>query len=199
MTYWDTQANRWGVFSVPDEDYDEHTARQADFIVEQLNVEEGLLLDVGCGIGRLTKPIAEALPDTKVWGVDPSPTMIQQAWLHQSWSSDRPEFYHVQPESGLGGMFDAERIAGAWCVLVFQHLIEEPIQQILRDVYAVLQPGGRFVTQWMIDVDQAAPTESDVLLLLEEEGFQTLHREDDTGVTGLSFGNWLWVTSEKPL
>ena len=191
MTYWDTQANRWGVFSVPDDDYDEHTAKQAEFIIEQLGVEDiGLLIDVGCGIGRLAGPIADALPDAMVYGVDPSIEM-------------RVELLKVESRiagcvASLGAVSHRKSVAaGAWCVLVFQHLLEEPIRQILRDVYAVLRPGGRFVTQWMLDVDQAAPAESDVLLLLEEEGFQTLHREDDTDVTGLSFGNWLWVTSEK--
>ena len=190
MTYWDTQANRWGVFSVPDDDYDEHTARQAAFIVEQLGVDTGTVIDVGCGIGRLIDPVAEALPHVSVWGLDPSQAMIEEAAAtcrHGHFSQYKRDLFH------------AGSVAGAWSVLVFQHLLEEPIQQILRDVYAVLQPGGRFVTQWMIDVDQAAPTESDVLLLLEEEGFQTLHREDDTDVTGLSFGNWLWVTSEKQM
>ena len=191
MNYWDTQANRWGVFSVNDEDYDEYTAMQAVFIVEQLGVESGLLLDLGCGIGRLSTAILNELPAVAVEGYDTSRSMLEAAS-----DASGPRFTWL-----FGDLSSVARdpYDGAWCVLVFQHLLEEPIRQILRDVYAVLQPGGRFVTQWMIDVDQAAPAESDVLLLLEEEGFQTLHCEDDTDVTGLSFGNWLWVTSEKQM
>jgi len=192
MTYWDTQANRWGVFSVPDEDYDKYTARQVAFIVEQLDVgDDGLLIDVGCGIGRLTTPIAEAIPGAMVFGVDPSVEMRAIA------CSTRPRIagYRINLES-----FFHETVHGAWCVLVFQHLDEAPIREILRDVAGVLKPGGRFVSQWMLDKDQAFPREADVLRVLEEEGFETVRHVDDSTVTRLWFAdNWLWVTSERVL
>jgi len=192
MSYWDTQANRWGVFSVPDEDYDKYTARQADFIVEQLDLgdEAERVIDMGCGIGRLTYPIAEALPCVHVWGLDPSSAMIQKA-------KDDSRFGFFSP-SLLCDLFLADSVDGAWSVLVFQHLLEAPIRTILHDLADVLKPGARFVSQWMLDVDQPFPLRADVLRVLEEEGFQTVRYQDDTDVTKLWFAdNWLWVTSER--
>jgi len=186
MNYWDTQANRWGVFSVPDEDYDKYTARQADFIVEQLGIDTGTVIDMGCGIGRLIDPVAEALPHVDVWGLDPSQAMIEVAA-----ATCRHGYFSYNLD-----IFGS--VAGAWSVLVFQHLPEDSIRKILRDVADILQPGGRFVTQWMLDVDQAFAGESDVLRLLEKEGFRNVHWVDDTDVTKLWFAdNWLWVTSER--
>jgi len=191
--YWDTQATRWGVFSVPDEDYDKYTARQADFLVEQLDLggEAERLIDMGCGIGRLTYPLAEALPSAHVWGLDPSLAMIQKA-------KDDSRFAFFSPSS-MCDLFLADSVDGAWCVLVFQHLLEAPICKILNDLAVVLRPGARFVSQWMLDVDQSFSSRGDVLQVLEEEGFQNVRYEDDTDVTRLTFAhNWLWVVSEKP-
>lgn len=197
--YWDTQAIRWGVFSVPDEDYDKYTAKQAAFIVEQLNVTNGALLDMGCGIGRLSQPISRLI-DAKVWGIDPSREMIAMA-IELDWVGDRS--IHYGRKVGTDFFQDPYRyipipMDGAWCVLVFQHLPEAPIRKILYDLAHVLRPGARLVTQWMLDIDQPFPSRRNVLRVLEEEGFQTVRDEDDTDVTGLSFAdNWLWVTSEK--
>jgi len=190
VTFWDTQANRWGVFSVPDEDYDKYTARQAAFIVEQLDVETGFVVDMGCGIGRLTHPIAETLSEVQVVGVDPSDAMRRT-----SRAADQSE---VSAHLATLGAFLPKTLDGAWCVLVFQHLAEAPTREILRDVAGVLKPGGRFVTQWMLDKDQAFPREADVLRVLMDEGFENVRLHGDADVTRLWFAdNWLWVTSER--
>ena len=198
MTFWDTQATRWGVFSVPDEDYDKYTARQTAFIVEQLAIDKGLVLDVGCGIGRLTFEVGTHCPDLDVLGVDTSPDMIEVALDQQRTTLPvlSPAFVYVDDLSALL----APIYAGAWCVLVFQHLGEAPIREILRTVAGALRPGGVFVTQWMLDKDQAFPSRADVLRVLEEEGFETVRYVDDSAVTRLWFAdNWLWVTSERAL
>src|SRR5689334_20877603 len=44
-------------------------------------------LDAGCGPGQFTILIAEALPDTEIWGIDLAPTMIELARRHASESS----------------------------------------------------------------------------------------------------------------
>ena len=203
MNYWDTQANRWGVFSVPDEDYSTYTRRQAVFIVEQLaidvkqlRVEKGIVRDVGCGIGRLTFEVAHEAPYLYVVGVDPSHTMIEVArgrLAENTYLDHRLDFAKTSDGKGLSGGYD-----GAWCVLVFQHLIEAPIREILRDVADTLQPGARFVSQWMLDKDQAFPREADVLRVLMDEGFENVRLHGDADVTRLWFAdNWLWVTSER--
>ena len=56
-----------------------------DLLDEMRGVQRAL--DVGCGPGQFTILIAEALPDTEVWGIDLAPTMIELARRHASESS----------------------------------------------------------------------------------------------------------------
>ncbi|MCL4447761.1 MAG: class I SAM-dependent methyltransferase [Thermoplasmatales archaeon] len=51
-----------------------------DIIVEDLKSKEfDLLLDVGCGNGALLSRLASNFPDSRFYGLDPSPHMLQRA------------------------------------------------------------------------------------------------------------------------
>jgi len=203
MTYWDDNATRAGVFNVGDM-YDEYTARQAAFIVEQLDVFEGQLLDLGCGIGRLSGAVLDRLPNVDVEGYDTSRPMLEEA-------------------SRIGARFTwlfgdllsvaAPPYVGAWCVLTFQHLPDHTVKRHLADLFSILKPGARLVTQWVTSGEEGPMSyprsPSRICDLHRNAGFafragpryrfedvkrQFLH---DSHVTGYA-DNWLWVTAEKP-
>lgn len=54
-----------------------------DDLMRLLEYRDGLeVIDLGCGTGELTRRLADALPDSKVLGVDSSPEMLAKAKAH---------------------------------------------------------------------------------------------------------------------
>jgi len=99
-------------------------------------------LDFGCGVGRLTRALAEDFHEC--WGVDISPTMIQMATdLHRSHS--RCIFFlnqanHLQQFSD--GFFKF-----IYTSIVLQHIEQRYVRNYLLELVRVLKSGGIFVFQ----------------------------------------------------
>jgi SAM-dependent methyltransferase len=99
----------------------------------------GAALDFGCGVGRLTLPLARRFE--RVVAVDVAETM-------------RAEAARNLAEAGLGNvalqaavaplMAGAERFDLVISYIVLQHIPVRPGMAILRDLVALLAPGGRF-------------------------------------------------------
>jgi cyclopropane fatty-acyl-phospholipid synthase-like methyltransferase len=151
--YWDNQAltmdGAWhAVFSEPD--VMTHTEQDVTRIVAMLRAHrhpsqrlpDGMLLDFGCGVGRLTASVAAAM-GRKVHGFDPSPNMIQ--WAIESRLSDQVEF-----SSGGDAIDGTWPWAGAYSMLVFQHLSPGTVVDSLDAICSGLLPGGRFVFQFVV-------------------------------------------------
>ena len=192
MTYWDDNATPAGVFNVGDM-YNEYTRRQAAFIVEQLDVTTGTVIDWGCGIGRLIDPVAEALPHVSVWGLDSSQAMVEEAA-----ATCRHGYFSYSLD-----IFGS--VAGAFSVLTFQHLPDDTVKQHLKDLFVILKPGARLVSQWVTSGEEAPmsyPRDWDAI--------HKLHLAAGFGVPRSGFffttddvvtqyaNDWLWVTAEKP-
>jgi 2-polyprenyl-3-methyl-5-hydroxy-6-metoxy-1,4-benzoquinol methylase len=119
----------------------EHTQREADRLARLLGKSPGAeILDVPCGAGRLALPLAER--GYRMTGVDQSSEFLgharsfdtsqQVAWEHRD-MRDLPR---------------PERFDGAFCVgNSFGYLDDEGNEAFLRAVRAALKPGGRFVLE----------------------------------------------------
>jgi len=119
----------------------------------EIPVEEGRLLDIGCGPGRLDRLLAAANPGLEVVGLDASPDMLRQA--RRGPVLPNLEFREGSiEEASFEQGFDF-----AVSVLSFHHW-EEP-QRGLEAVHALLLPGGRF---WIYEPDAEA---SDVDIRLD--------------------------------
>jgi len=200
VTFWDDNATPAGVFNVGDM-YNEYTSRQADFIVEQLGLaSDGYIVsDFGCGIGRLTFAVAESVPNLYVVGVDSSPKMIEaasEALCAKSHINHRVDFGNTSDGKGMSGGYD-----GAWCVLTFQHLPDDTVKQHLADLFEILKPGARLVTQWVTEGEPSPmsyPRPWDaVCTMIRSVGFDVPSLWVDDFVTDYA-DNWIWVTAEKP-
>lgn len=111
-------------------------------------------LDVGCGPGQFTILIAEALPDTEVWGIDLAPTMIELARRHASGSSAAGRLhFEVADAEKLpfpDRHFDAVLSSGS-----IKHW-RDPAAG-LHEIHRVLAPGGR---AFIGEMNRLAPPEA---------------------------------------
>ncbi len=193
MTFWDDNATEAGVFNVAD-DYHRYTDLQAQWIVDRLDVSEGVVLDLGCGIGRLLRRVAMRRPQLTLVGVDSSRSMLLAAadaiemfaelWLPEYWLKQDVLY------------------SGAYCVLMFQHVPDTVAASYLADVAERLRSGARFVSQWVTEGESGPlsyPRSSTRIIELHEDaGLTVVEAVPDRDVTGY-VDEWLWVVAQKRL
>ena len=114
------------------------------------------VLDIGCGNGRVTWPLAEALgPEGRYVGFDVSPAAIR--YCRRRIGPVRPdfEFHHLDIRNGIynpkGGIEESQTrfpcadgaVTLAFATSVFTHLPWPTVVRYLAEVRRVLAPGGR--------------------------------------------------------
>jgi len=112
----------------------------------EIPIEDGRLLDIGCGPGRLDRLLAAARPALAVVGTDASAEMVAEAGRGPSLPN--LAFVHAAVEDAL---FDNE-FDFAIAVLTFHHW-EEPVAG-LAAVHRALKAGGLF---WIYEGNPDAP------------------------------------------
>ena len=117
-------------------------------IAAEVPIDDGSVLDLGCGAGKVARLIASAHPRLRVVGIDSSEPMIRAA---RKIPLPNVEFRHGTVERSASlGEFDF-----ALSVLSFHHW-EEPAET-LAGVHRALAPGGRF---WIYEMDPEAPADA---------------------------------------
>jgi SAM-dependent methyltransferase len=100
-------------------------------------------LDFGCGVGRLTRPLAGAFEE--VTGVDIAPAMIERA---RERTADLPRVRFVLNERGDLDVLAGERFDLVYTGLVLQHLPSRELAlRYLADLAGLVAPGGVLVAQ----------------------------------------------------
>jgi SAM-dependent methyltransferase len=119
----------------------EHTKGEADVLARLLDVPPGAeLLDVPCGGGRLSLALAER--GYKLTGVDASSQFLRHA--RSSSAAERVTW----EERDMRDLPWHDRFDGAFCVgNSFGYLDDEGNLAFLRAVRAALKPGGRFLLE----------------------------------------------------
>ncbi len=151
------------------------------------------VLEIGCGVGRVTRALAEVFGT--VHGVDVSGEMIRQAKLA---CADVPNahFWH-----GSGADLDVlgdTRVDFAFSSIVFQHIpSREVIENYVCEVHRLLRPGGLFKFQVQGDFTMETEpgdtwlgvpfSDEQAVALAKKCGFEPRHRH---GAGGQYF--WLW-------
>jgi 2-polyprenyl-3-methyl-5-hydroxy-6-metoxy-1,4-benzoquinol methylase len=119
----------------------EHSRREAERLTSLLAVPPGAeILDVPCGGGRLALPLAER--GYRLTGVDWSAEFLDHARSHDALQQVAWEQRDMR-DLPWSGRFDA-----AFCIgNSFGYLDDEGNAAFLRAVRAALKPGGRFVME----------------------------------------------------
>ncbi len=157
----------------PGQSTDERWERETPYIADQLVAamkpdDSSLVLDFGCGIGRLAKAVIERSGCTVI-GVDISARM--RAFAHVYVESDR--FAATSP-AGLdrlvaGGL----AVDHAYAVWVLQHCQDPALE--LRRIHAALKSGARFSlinsTERWVPTDQGWHSDGKDISAMWDSGF----------------------------
>lgn len=112
---------------------------------EALGVPEGreVALDFGCGLGRLTRPLAT--PFRRVVGVDISPSLVEQA--HRYNAEEANCEFRVLDDRGLA-VFERDSFDIVCSLLVLQHQSSRrAADAYIREFVRILRPNGLAVFQ----------------------------------------------------
>lgn len=112
---------------------DQRWELETEWLLPKLQFDEGLVIDYGCGVGRISKVIEP----NYVLGVDISPTMRVQAIDYVQkvgFAVTHPIFFKEMVKAGL-------RANGAIAVWAFQHCLD--LKYDLTVLYDALLPGAK--------------------------------------------------------
>lgn len=190
ISYWEDQTTdiesaTHAVFS--EGDIETHSKTDAQIIASLLGgtLPPGGLVDLGCGVGRLSGRVAD-FTGRDVHGIDPAAGMIRLAKEH-----------NPHPLVTYDSSFDVRPVAGVFSMLVFQHLPASTVSTYLAWVSKCLLPDGRFVFQFVPGDYHADHDHRHGAFWIDSEAVRV-----GLGVMGaiedLRHPEWLWVILVKP-
>lgn len=161
----------------------------ADAIVGALGSPTPQVVEIGCGIGRLTTPLAERFPHATFHGYDISFSILGHAPAAPN------VFYEVNDGRNLP-IPQGFEVDAVYSMLVFQHIDADGIESYIKEAGRVLRLGGVFVFQF-IEGDEAEPFSRHYSM----DQIQAWLVDNDLYVTSYKKGqidqNWTWVKAVK--
>lgn len=153
--------------------------RETEWMMERVAFSQppGVIFDIGCGIGRLSKPLVER--GHYVIGVDGSASMRQMA---QGYVDQPARFECITPEQFNHAVSRGLRGKGAITAWVFQHIPDMPLTRLVRTLWSALEKGASFYAlerpeRWIpvkwSDRNTWFDDQLNVVALLRSEGFTT--------------------------
>jgi ubiquinone/menaquinone biosynthesis C-methylase UbiE len=116
--------------------------------------EEMTVLEIGCGVGRVTRALAEVFGT--VHGVDVSGEMVRQA---TAGNADVPNAHFWHNNGADLAVLGHITVDFAFSSIVFQHIpSREVIENYVREVNRLLRPGGLF--KFQVQGDATMKTEA---------------------------------------
>lgn len=152
-------------------------SNRAKIIIQQLDIHPGMhVLDIGCGPGRLTIPLAESVgPDGKVIAIDIQSEMLQRA-KNKAMARNLKNIDFIQAKVGEGKL-ELSQSERAVLVTVLGEIPDR--EAALKEIFNALKPGGILCVTEVI-FDPHFQRRETVLKLANKVGF----REKKF------FGNW---------
>jgi trans-aconitate 2-methyltransferase len=112
-------------------------------VLERLVLDgDEVLLDAGCGTGRVTAMLLDRLPRGRVFALDASRDMLQRASQNLAGYAGRVEFVEANLADPLP---IAEMLDGVFSTATFHWVPDH--EALFRNLAAVIRPGGQLVAQ----------------------------------------------------
>ena len=130
--------------------------------------DQSIVLDIGCGLGRLARPLTAILaPTARYYGFDINPTCIdwcRQRYalfrnFHFDWIDLHSAFYNAQGKAQARDFrFPIRDNHADLAILmsVFTHMYFEDAAAYVREIARMLKPGGRCVITYFLIDEQIA-------------------------------------------
>jgi SAM-dependent methyltransferase len=148
---WNQRAQHHAQFWIATENYrtDEDFGQSGDTTAKALLAALGGLyqpswkvLDIGCGIGRVLKPLAKNFQ--ALIGIDVSSTMIAQSKI---WLSELPHITTFETSGVDLQIFEDQTFNLVYSYVAFQHMPRPVLEQYLGEINRVLTPDGYLALQ----------------------------------------------------
>lgn len=178
--HWDARSTMFEMWADQDDGVD-HCLERIVPEFALLNDRTATLLEYGCGIGRLTRPMARALPTVEIIGVD-----ISRAGILIARQDTTEKNVRYRQSDGRSLSDVATGIDGGWSVVTLQHIPALAQVDLLEEIRDLLRPGGCFVAQVTVggdDADWSHPLSDKVIRALNPASVAT----DDR------FPTWRWL------
>lgn len=167
-----------------------------DIIQPEIPKNSRSILEIGCGIGRLTKEIKKLHPKAFVSGTDINPDFLKLAEGLSGYRADKKHpfkypFYYLRDN-----IVNIPAQDFIYSVLLFQHLNNEAKSEYIYQASQALKSGGVFLFQYvegehssraMYDVKS-----QDVNAWCEGAGLKIIW-----SMKGLINPRWVWVKTER--
>ena len=194
---WDRRAKHHSRFWIATQDYQNEDIfaksgqATADEILELLEPylnPSWRVLDIGCGIGRILRPLASYFQH--VIGVDVSAEMIAQS---KEWVRDLKNVNTFETSGVDLRIFPSHYFNLVYSYVTFQHIPRPIFERYLEEINRVLTPGGFLAFQIPVGPCQDAPLEDTIAVRFYEmqdlqekltsNGFQLLDTQEANPVS----------------
>ncbi len=120
---------------------DHRWVKETEWILGKMIFPTGTIFDIGCGIGRLAKPL---LKRHRVIGVDSSAQMRAKA---DEYVGDPKRFAAISPDIFQKMVWHRELAGqGALAIWALQHMTLDDMRPLIQTVWEALEPGAPFYT-----------------------------------------------------
>ncbi len=162
--------------------------------IKSIKVNPSRIIDLGCGTGSTTVLLKSTFPQAEVTGLDLSPYMLVMASRKAQQAGK--EIQWLQGDAQDTGLLDAS-FDLVTASLLFHETPPSVCEQILREVYRILKPGGQVI---VLDGNQSLIRQTPWLTEIFEEPYIKAYSQGSVdawmgaaGLTGVSTEEFWWL------
>lgn len=175
-----------------DANWETHGDLQRDFLTKMGLQPKHMLLEIGCGTGRLARKIVPYLDNRNYYGLDISPSALIAARnlsVTEGWSVKYPTFWQGDIPHDGDYVFDY-----AWAFSVFIHLPHPVMVGVMKRVAEYMHANARFYFSYVPEPIAMRSGVKQFRHTLEDYGRAC----DAAGLTFSEVPDWIQLTGREP-